>query len=101
MHGNIGEGDLEILVPIFAGTMVHTTVGVVGSRDETAVGDKMFVGGETFDAVDFEIECKGRELADSWDIQKVLDVVIGNEGRMERLLQCKNMPGEHLDLFFK
>ncbi len=80
MNGNIGEGNLEILVPVFAGAMVYTTVGVVGSRDETAVGDKMFVGGETFDAVDFATEGKGRELADSWDIQEELDVVIGNEG---------------------
>ena len=31
VHGSIRERDFEILVAIFAGAMMHTTVGVIGS----------------------------------------------------------------------
>ena len=65
MNSGIREGNLEILIAVLAGAMMDGSVGVIGSRHETAVGDKMFVGVEAFDAVDFKIDGKCREFADA------------------------------------
>jgi len=48
---SIGESDLEILIAIFAGTMMHCSVGVISGRHQTAIEGKVFIECEAFDAV--------------------------------------------------
>ena len=91
MDSGIGESDFEILIAIFAGTMMHCSVGVIGSGDKSAVRDKVFVGGEAFNAVDLQVDGESREFADTGNIEKSLNVIVGNQHRMERFLQSKDL----------
>ena len=49
--------------------MIDRAIGVIGSRYESAVRDKVFIRVESFDAVDFKIDGKCRELTDTWNVQ--------------------------------
>lgn len=91
VHGCIRERDLEILVAIFAGAMMHTMVGVIGSWHQTAIRDEVSIGEESFDAVYLQIDGKGREFANAGDIEKSLDVIVRNENAMERFLEVEDL----------
>ena len=58
-------------------------------------------GGETFDAVDLEVESEGCDLTDTRDLQQPLDVGVGDEVRVERLLQTGDLIIEELDLLLE
>ena len=49
----VRESDLKILVAIFAGTVMHRTVGVISRRNQSAVGDEVFIRGKALDTVYF------------------------------------------------
>ena len=60
---------------------MHSAIGVISSRHETAIGDKVFIRIEAFYAVDFEVNGKCRELADTWNVQESLDVVVRDQAQ--------------------
>ena len=91
MHGGIGECDLEIFVAIFAGAIMLTMIGVIGSWHQTAIRDKAFIGSESFDTVNLQIDGESREFADARDIEKSLDVIVRNQDTMERLLEIQDL----------
>jgi len=96
MDGCIRERYFEILVAVFAGAMMERAVGVIGSRDESARRCKFLIGGEAFNAIDFEVHGECGKIADSWDVQEPLNVVVGNQDRMQRFLQSKNLLRESI-----
>jgi len=101
MDGSFGEGDLEIFVAVLAGAMAHVPVGVVGSRHETTVTDEVLVGDKAFDTIDFEIDGEGRELANAGDCQEVLNIIVGDQDRMQGFLQGQDLVGEGIARVFQ
>ena len=63
---------------------MNGSVGIIGSRDKATIGDKMFIGVKSFNAVDFKIDGECRYFPDTGNAQEPLNVVVGNKCRMKR-----------------
>ena len=94
----VTECELEVSVPVFAATVPALTGGVIGPRNDAAVGEELAHRGEAFDAVDLEMEREGHDLADTGNPEQALDVGVGDECGLELLLDTMDLITQQLDL---
>jgi len=85
------ECELQVAVAILAATVPALTGGVVGPRDDPAVGEELAHRREAFDAVDLEVEREGHNLADPGDPEQTLDVGVGDEFGLKLLLDAMDL----------
>ena len=78
--------------------MTDGAIGVVGPRNETAIGNEVLIGREALDAIEFEIDGKRRNLPDAGYPKQTLDIVIGNEYGVEKALEMEDLFVQELDL---
>ena len=98
----VTERQFEILVTIFVSRFLsECPVGVVGTGDEPAIADEVFVGRETLDAIDLQVHGERSGLADTGDPEQALDVIVGNQDRMQRLLKGEDLITQQSDLMIE
>ena len=94
----VTERELEVSVAILAAAVPALTGGVVGPRNDAAVGEELAYRGEAFDAVDLEMEREGHDLADTGNPEQALDVGVGDEFGLKLLLDSMDLITQQLDL---
>ena len=78
--------------------MAGAAAGVVGPRDQAAVGEELPGRGEAGDAVDLAIDSERGHLAEAEDPEQPLDLGVGDQGRVERAFEAGDLRLEQLDL---
>lgn len=100
--GHIGKSDLEIFVAVLAaGFVPYALVGVLCAGYQTAVGDEVLVGDETLDAIGLKIDGEGRGFTNAGYPDQALDVVVGDEDRLEKMLQREDLSVQQIDLLIE
>ena len=97
-NGGVTERELEVSVAILATTVPALTGGVVGARNDAAVGEELAHRGEALDAVDLEMKCEGYDFADTGNPEQTLDIGVGDEFGLELLLDTMDLITQQLDL---
>jgi hypothetical protein len=96
---HVGEGNLKVLVAVFPARLVPKCfVGVLGTGDETAIGDEVFVRAEPFDAIGFQIDGEGGHFAHAGDPHEALDVFVRDEDGLQKVLYVEDLCVQQLDL---
>ena len=94
----VTECELEVSVAILAATVPAFTGGVVGPRNDAAVGEELAHRREAFDAVDLEMKREGYDFADTGNPEQALDIGVGDEFGLKLLLDTMDLITQQLDL---
>ena len=81
-----------------AATVPAFTGGVVGPRNDAAVGEELAHRREAFDAVDLEMKREGYDFADTGNPEQALDIGVGDEFGLKLLLDTMDLITQQLDL---
>ena len=102
LHGpdaGVAERELEIAVAgLRAGAVPRAAAGVVGPRDQPALGEELADRGEPGDAVDLGRDGKGGHRAEARDPEEALPVGVRDELRVQGAFQRGDLLGEPVDL---
>ena len=80
-YSGIVENDLEVFVTGFRffGIVSVFAAGIMRSRDNPGVGEKLFLCGETREITDLQINGKGINLTNTWYPEDSMDILIEDE----------------------
>lgn len=94
----MGEGELQVAVPLLGAPVAGAAAGVVGPGNEPAVGDEVPGGGEALDIIDLEDQGQGTNTTDAGDPEEALEVGVFEEMITQEPLHLADLLTQKLDL---